>query len=87
MFKITIIVCLLMSGACSQKKDSQPKLTQDAPVKSEGLPSRESQFRGLKNSHFDILIIGGGATGAGAALDAASRGLSVLLIENCRVTP
>lgn len=30
---------------------------------------------------FDILIIGGGATGAGAALDAASRGLRVALIE------
>ena len=33
------------------------------------------------NSHFDILIIGGGATGLGSALDAASRGLKTLLIE------
>ena len=30
---------------------------------------------------FDIIIIGGGITGAGIALDAASRGLSVLLLE------
>ncbi len=30
---------------------------------------------------FDVLIIGGGATGAGLAVDAASRGFSVLLIE------
>lgn len=30
---------------------------------------------------FDILIIGGGATGVGAAVDAASRGHSVLLLE------
>lgn len=30
---------------------------------------------------YDIIIIGGGATGAGAALDAASRGLKVLLLE------
>ena len=30
---------------------------------------------------FDVAIIGGGVTGAGAALDAASRGLSVALIE------
>ncbi|MBP2321108.1 glycerol-3-phosphate dehydrogenase [Kibdelosporangium banguiense] len=29
----------------------------------------------------DILVIGGGVTGAGVALDAASRGLSVVLIE------
>ncbi|MCH8022408.1 MAG: FAD-dependent oxidoreductase, partial [Thaumarchaeota archaeon] len=32
-------------------------------------------------SIFDIAIIGGGVTGCGAALDAASRGLSVALIE------
>jgi len=30
---------------------------------------------------FDVLIIGGGATGAGAALDAATRGLRVALVE------
>lgn len=30
---------------------------------------------------FDIVVVGGGVTGAGAALDAATRGLSVALIE------
>ena len=30
---------------------------------------------------FDLLIIGGGATGTGCALDAASRGLKVALVE------
>src|SRR6202522_2776226 len=30
---------------------------------------------------FDVLVIGGGSTGAGAALDAASRGLRVALVE------
>ncbi len=30
---------------------------------------------------FDVVVIGGGATGAGCALDAASRGLSVALVE------
>jgi len=30
---------------------------------------------------FDLLVIGGGATGAGVALDAASRGLKTLLVE------
>lgn len=29
----------------------------------------------------DLLVIGGGVTGAGVALDAASRGLSVVLAE------
>jgi glycerol-3-phosphate dehydrogenase len=35
----------------------------------------------LKAERFDVLVIGGGVTGAGAAVDAASRGLSVALIE------
>lgn len=30
---------------------------------------------------FDLLIVGGGATGAGVAADAASRGLKVALVE------
>ena len=30
---------------------------------------------------WDVVVIGGGATGAGCALDAASRGLSVLLLD------
>lgn len=35
----------------------------------------------LKKKNFDILVIGGGATGAGIALDAASRGLKVALVD------
>jgi glycerol-3-phosphate dehydrogenase len=35
----------------------------------------------LKTETFDVLIIGGGITGTGAALDAAARGLTVGLIE------
>ncbi|MEI6608893.1 MAG: glycerol-3-phosphate dehydrogenase/oxidase [Deltaproteobacteria bacterium] len=34
-----------------------------------------------KNESFDILVIGGGITGAAVAYDAASRGLSVALVE------
>lgn len=30
---------------------------------------------------FDVLIVGGGATGAGVAVDAATRGLRVALVE------
>jgi glycerol-3-phosphate dehydrogenase len=33
------------------------------------------------DSQYDLLVIGGGATGAGVALDAASRGLKVALVE------
>jgi glycerol-3-phosphate dehydrogenase len=35
----------------------------------------------LQSQKFDLLIIGGGITGAGIALDAASRGLKVALVE------
>ena len=31
--------------------------------------------------HFDVCVIGGGSVGAGAALDAASRGLKVAVVE------
>lgn len=34
-----------------------------------------------KNDTFDLLVIGGGATGSGIAVDAASRGMKVLLVE------
>jgi glycerol-3-phosphate dehydrogenase len=32
---------------------------------------------------WDIIVIGGGATGLGTALDAAARGYKVLLLEQC----
>ena len=35
----------------------------------------------MASEEFDILVVGGGVTGTGAALDAATRGLSVALIE------
>src|SRR5690349_8048437 len=44
--------------------------------------NRNSMLAQLEeNKTWDVLIIGGGATGLGAAVDAASRGLSTLLIE------
>jgi len=42
---------------------------------------READLARLRRERFDVLIIGGGVTGAGAALDAAARGLSVALVE------
>eukprot|EP00073_Rattus_norvegicus_P044828 XP_017446976.1 PREDICTED: LOW QUALITY PROTEIN: glycerol-3-phosphate dehydrogenase, mitochondrial isoform X1 [Rattus norvegicus] len=45
-------------------------------------PSREAQLMTLQNtSEFDILVIGGGATGCGCALDAVTRGLKTALVE------
>ncbi|UMP04821.1 glycerol-3-phosphate dehydrogenase/oxidase [Amycolatopsis sp. EV170708-02-1] len=42
---------------------------------------RRSALTGLDAGEFDLLVIGGGITGAYCALDAAARGLSVALVE------
>jgi glycerol-3-phosphate dehydrogenase len=43
---------------------------------------RDEAMRRLAAGPLDVLVIGGGITGAGAALDAASRGLRVGLVES-----
>jgi glycerol-3-phosphate dehydrogenase len=43
--------------------------------------SRDEILQTLKSESFDLLVIGGGITGAGIALDAASRGLKTALVE------
>jgi len=42
---------------------------------------RATALRRLADETFDVLVIGGGITGAGVALDAASRGLHTALVE------
>lgn len=44
-------------------------------------PTRAQNISALEGGKFDILVIGGGSTGAGCVLDAASRGLKVALVE------
>ncbi len=43
--------------------------------------SRAHQLQRLADERFDLLVVGGGATGCGIALDAATRGLKVALVE------
>jgi glycerol-3-phosphate dehydrogenase len=43
--------------------------------------ARNSDIVRSRTEPWDIVVIGGGATGAGCALDAASRGFDVLLLE------
>lgn len=68
---------------------------QEVVPEERGLPSRAEQVRRLKgessspgdaehnkvDNEYDILVIGGGATGAGVALDAATRGYKVACVE------
>lgn len=49
---------------------------------------RENQIEQIANNttNWDIIVIGGGATGLGAALDAATRGFKVVLLEQSDFT-
>ncbi|KAH0586919.1 hypothetical protein H2248_005754 [Termitomyces sp. 'cryptogamus'] len=64
-----------------------PQSTLPPPPPSWTPPSRAEMLASLRASaespdnEFDLLVVGGGATGAGVALDAASRGLKVALVE------
>jgi len=53
------------------------------PVAALGLGTfeRPAALERLANERFDVLVIGAGITGAGVALDAASRGLSTALVD------
>ncbi|MEY2754723.1 MAG: hypothetical protein RJB65_1081, partial [Actinomycetota bacterium] len=42
---------------------------------------RSQALRRLEDEQFDVLVVGAGITGAGVALDAATRGLRVALVE------
>ncbi|XP_035744545.1 glycerol-3-phosphate dehydrogenase, mitochondrial-like isoform X1 [Egretta garzetta] len=51
------------------------------PIKNH-FPTREQQILALQTTgEFDVLVIGGGATGCGCALDAVTRGLKTALLE------
>jgi glycerol-3-phosphate dehydrogenase len=43
--------------------------------------ARADALAALAQEHFDVVVVGGGITGAGCAFDAATRGYSVALVE------
>src|SRR5437588_1785044 len=53
-------------------KSTEPELS---------LRTRAANLERLQRETFDVVVIGGGATGAGVAFDAAARGLTVALID------
>ncbi len=63
----------LATGACG-------KLSQ-MPIPPVTVFDRAVALESLESGDFDVLVVGGGITGAGVLLDAASRGLTTCLIE------
>jgi glycerol-3-phosphate dehydrogenase len=53
----------------SYTRDPQPRIV------------RSDNLKRLQNEVFDLVVVGGGATGSAVALDGASRGLKVALVE------
>jgi glycerol-3-phosphate dehydrogenase len=43
--------------------------------------TRTQLIKDMQNQHYDLIVIGGGITGAGIAFDAASRGMKTALVE------
>ncbi|EDW62062.1 glycerol-3-phosphate dehydrogenase, mitochondrial [Drosophila virilis] len=74
----------ILAGTSTMLAYSSAPVAQDrnkAPQMKRELPSRSMSIDSLRRTEYDILIIGGGAVGAGCALDAATRGLKTALVE------
>jgi glycerol-3-phosphate dehydrogenase len=78
------LILALFITAChfkDEKNDNAVKIETFMIHKEMKSLKRDELLMKINRDRFDILIIGGGATGAGAALDSASRGLKTALIE------
>ena len=66
-----------------QQQNDQQEQQKRKLVPMKMLPSRMEMLKKLKdpNNVYDVLVIGGGATGCGVALDSITRGLSTALVE------
>lgn len=67
------------STVATLKESTKGVLGSLTGTKNDGLV--EKNYKREDAEPYDLLIIGGGATGAGIALDAATRGLKVALVE------
>ena len=60
---------------------TSPRATDSPRAAASPLAVRARDLAALADRTFDVLVVGGGIVGCGAALDAATRGLSVALVE------
>ena len=60
---------------------TNPPIRHDCPESILGSQHRREAIRRLSEERLDVLVVGAGVTGIGCALDAASRGMSVAVVE------
>ncbi|KRH92885.1 Glycerol-3-phosphate dehydrogenase [Pseudoloma neurophilia] len=65
----------------NRKKEKMAQVLNSTPPRSWKPNSRDRTLSNLKTKLYDILVIGGGINGAGCALDGATRGLKVAMVE------
>jgi glycerol-3-phosphate dehydrogenase len=70
-----------MAGDIQSYRQNFKQSQSQNQIKRFSLRERDTVLQRMESEIFDIVIIGGGITGAGVARDAASRGMSVALIE------
>lgn len=70
-----------MPNKTENQSASRPSTPRSGPDDRLSPEARRAAIGRMGAEEFDIVVIGGGATGTGCALDAASRGLSVALLE------
>ncbi|XP_042566520.1 glycerol-3-phosphate dehydrogenase, mitochondrial isoform X2 [Clupea harengus] len=79
------LVALYAFSELREQKKKQARVQAAEQVKvafQDELPSRAAQLGALGHAdEFDVLVVGGGATGAGCALDAVTRNLKTALVE------
>uniref|UniRef100_A0A3Q1IQ57 Glycerol-3-phosphate dehydrogenase, mitochondrial n=1 Tax=Anabas testudineus TaxID=64144 RepID=A0A3Q1IQ57_ANATE len=74
---VFVYLCHIQARLANVEAEAELKV-----VYTDELPSRQAQLSSLKNTEeFDVLVVGGGATGAGCALDAVTRNLKTALVE------
>jgi len=70
-----------MPSAAKNQSAPEPATPWSGPDDRLSPDGRRIALERMANEEFDVVVVGGGITGAGVALDAATRGYSVALVE------
>jgi glycerol-3-phosphate dehydrogenase len=68
-------------GSAATSSDYNLAMDTSSVASFASLGSRRAQLERLRSEAFDVVVVGGGISGAGVAWDAAARGLRVALVE------